>query len=131
MLVFLEKVLKIKPFKKPSLEDSKIFLRNDKPVTGNMVREAHESTCKKAEIDDFHFHDFRHTAINNWRKQGHDYFKIMAASGHRTISVFKRYSMVDEGELRTLVDLKENRNMAETSPISGEHTNRALGVKSI
>lgn len=49
------------------------------------------------------FHDFRHTCINNWRKEGHDYFKIMAVSGHKTISVFKRYSMVDEAELKTLI----------------------------
>ena len=47
--------------------------------------------------------DFRHPCINNWRKDGHDYFKIMAFSGHKTISVFKRYNMVDEKELRTLI----------------------------
>jgi hypothetical protein len=48
-----------------------------------------------------------------WRRQGHDYFKIMVASGHRTISVFKRYNMVDEEELRTLVDSQEsNQQMA-------------------
>jgi len=67
-----------------------------------------ESTCEKAGIEDFTFHDFRHTCINNWRKEGHDYFKIMAASGHKTISVFKRYNMVDEAELKTLVDSQEN-----------------------
>jgi len=87
-----------------SLDMEKVFHRNGKPITKSTVREAHESVCKKAKIENLSFHDFRHTAINNWRKAGYDYFKIMAASGHRTVSVFKRYNMVDEGELKTLVN---------------------------
>ena len=95
----LKKALKVR-----SLDMEKVFHRHEKPITKSTVQEAHESVCKKAEIENFTFHDFRHTAINNWRKEGYDYFKIMAASGHRTISVFKRYNMVDEGELKTLVN---------------------------
>jgi integrase len=91
------------------LNCDRVFHRNGKPIHPEHVRWAHQSVCKEAGIEDFHFHDFRHTAINNWRKDGHDYFKIMAASGHKTISVFKRYNLVDEGELRTLVDSKGDR----------------------
>jgi integrase len=61
------------------------------------------AVCKQAGIEGFTFHDLRHTAINNWRLQGHDYFRIMAASGHKTMSVFKRYNTVSEAELRALV----------------------------
>ena len=94
----LKKVMKVRP-----LNFDKVFHRNGKPIKASTVREGHESTCKKAKIENFNFHDFRHTCINNWRKKGHDYFKIMAASGHRTVSVFKRYNIVDETELKTLV----------------------------
>jgi integrase len=59
--------------------------------------------CKRAGIEDFTFHDLRHTAINNWRLQGHDYFRIMAASGHKTMSVFKRYNTVSKKELQAMV----------------------------
>jgi hypothetical protein len=38
--------------------------------------------------------------------QGHDYFRIMAASGHRTMSVFKQYNTVSKDELRALVGEK-------------------------
>jgi transcriptional regulator with GAF, ATPase, and Fis domain len=58
---------------------------------------------RKAGIEDFTFHDLRHTAINNWRLQGNDYFRIMAASGHKTMHVFKRYNTVSKEELRALV----------------------------
>jgi integrase len=63
--------------------------------------------CKEAGIDNFTFHDLRHTAINNWRLQGNDYFRIMAVSGHKTMEVFKRYAKVSREELRALVG--ENR----------------------
>ncbi len=71
------------------------------------IKRAFATACIKAGIEDFTFHDLRHTAINNWRLQGHDYFRIMAATGHKTLSLFKRYNTVSKEELRTLVN--ENR----------------------
>jgi integrase len=50
----------------------------------------------------FTFHDLRHTVINNWQLQDHDYFRIMAATGHKTMSVFKRYNTVTKAELKAL-----------------------------
>ena len=67
------------------------------------IKRGFTTACKRAGIDDFTFHDLRHTAINNWRLQGHDYFRIMAASGHRTMHVFKRYNTVSREELKALV----------------------------
>jgi len=116
LMEVLKKAMKVRP-----LNFDRVFHRNGKPVEASAVRGAHEAVCRKAGIENFTFHDFRHTCINNWRKAGHDYFKIMAASGHKTISVFKRYNLVDEEELRTLVDFKENRNMAASSSLSTEH----------
>jgi len=91
-----------------------VFHRDCDPVNAGDIRRAHRSTCKKAKIENFTFHNFRHTCINNWRKEGHDYFRIMAVSGHKTISVFKRYNLVDERELKSLVNgkdrHKENKN---------------------
>ena len=81
-----------------------VFMRSGKPIKS--IREVFDATCKRAQIEDFTFRDFRHTAINNWRLQGHDYFRIMAASGHKTMAVFKRYNNVSETELKTLVQGK-------------------------
>ena len=67
------------------------------------LRRGFNAACKRAGIEDFTFHDLRHTAINNWRLQGHDYFRIMAATGHKTMTVFKRYNTVSQEELRALV----------------------------
>ena len=65
-----------------------------------------EGAWRKAGIDHFTFHDLRQTAINNWRLQGHDYFRIMAATGHKTMSVFKRYNTVSQDELKALIGEK-------------------------
>ena len=84
-----------------NLPAARVFNHKGKPITS--IREVFEAACRRAEIEGFTFHALRHTAINNWRLQGHDYFRIMAASGHKTIQVFKRYNRVSEAELKTLV----------------------------
>jgi len=78
-----------------------VFTLTGKPISD--IQSSFQSACKRAGIGNFTFHDLRHTCINNWRLQGHDYFKIMAASGHKTMSVFKRYNVVTEDELKGLV----------------------------
>lgn len=88
-----------------NLPGARVFSRNGKPI--NSIREVFEAACRRAEIEGFTFHDLRHTAINNWRLQGHDYFRIMAATGHKTMNVFKRYNTVSKDELKALVS--ENR----------------------
>jgi integrase len=98
LMEVIKEALKVRP-----LSCSFVFHRDGSPFTPHDIRLAHEKVCKEAGISGFVFHDFRHTCINNWRKDGHDYFKIMAVSGHKTISVFKRYNLVDEAELRTLI----------------------------
>lgn len=74
------------------------------------IKRAFETAVKRAGIEGFTFHDLRHTAINNWRLQGNDYFRIMAASGHKTMHVFKRYNTVSREELKALAGGKNSTN---------------------
>lgn len=56
--------------------------------------------------------------------KGHDFFRIMAASGHKTMEVFKRYNTVAEEELKKLIPGKlgacvgANEKGAEMAPLS-------------
>jgi len=86
----------------------RVFTVNGKPVSS--IKKSFASACTRAGIEDFTFHDLRHTAINNWRLQGHDYFRIMAASGHKTMDVFKRYNTVTDDEIRSLGDVSLEHN---------------------
>jgi integrase len=64
------------------------------------VRRAFETACRQAGLANVVFHDLRHTFVTNARRAGIDYFRIMAISGHKTMTVFKRYHTIDEGDLR-------------------------------
>ena len=88
-----------------SITTNRVFLYLDKqgryrPFKGfsrswNRVR-------KLAGINDVVFHDFRHTAITNMRKAGNPPSVIMKASGHKTMSMFLRYNLVDDDDLRSM-----------------------------
>jgi integrase len=80
----------------------RVFTRNGLPIKS--IRMIFEAACREAKIEEFTFHDLRHTAINNWRLQGHDYFRIMAVTGHKTMNVFKRYNTVSREELQAMVE---------------------------
>jgi integrase len=47
--------------------------------------------CKRAEIDDLHFHDLRHTAITNMASKFSNILELSAVTGHRQLSMLKRY----------------------------------------
>jgi integrase len=75
-----------------------VFTYRGKPF--ELLRKGFKAACQKAGIEDLTFHDLRHTFINNCRVEGHDYFRIMAATGHKTMSVFRRYNTVSKDELK-------------------------------
>ena len=84
------------------LHTNRVFLSKGKPVknfAGNYKLQWSRAV-QEAGLGDFTFHDLRHCAINNLRITGNDHFTIMAISGHRTTSVFRRYNVVTEEELQ-------------------------------
>ena len=80
-----------------------------RPIKGGFVfhkrwfnRRAYNKAVKSAELGDFTFHDLRHCAINNLRLAGNDHFVIKQMSGHKTDSVFERYNLVTEDEMKRI-----------------------------
>jgi len=67
------------------------------------INHAFERACRKTGVSNATFHDLRHTFVTNARRAGIDYFRIMAITGHKTMSVFKRYNTVDERDLRDAI----------------------------
>jgi integrase len=69
-----------------------VFIKNNKPIKS--IRETFAKVCREAEVEDFTYHDFRHTFVTRKRREGHDPIKIMKVAGHKTVSMYLRYNLL-------------------------------------
>jgi len=98
------KEMLLRPSKVRHLKHNHVFTYRGVPV--KEIKRSFKSACKKAGIEDFRFHDLRHTFITNMRKAGVERGIIMKITGHKTTSMFDRYNTVDqEDALRAMEKL--------------------------
>lgn len=83
-----------------------VFHRKGRPIGD--FRKSWDSALKDAGLGKKLFHDFRRTAARNMRRAGVPEKVCMDILGHRTTSMFLRYNITDERDLREAMQKTES-----------------------
>ena len=75
-----------------------IFNRDGKKIVD--FRKAWARACSMAEVKGLHFHDLRRSAVRNMDRAGIPRATIRRIIGHETDSMFDRYRIVDQKDIR-------------------------------
>lgn len=73
------------------------------------IRTPFETALKKAEIEDFKWHDLRHSAASYLAMNGASLAEIAAVLGHKTLSMVKRYSHLSDSHTAGVVEKMNNK----------------------
>lgn len=93
-----------------------VFTRGDRPIRD--FRKRWKNLCTAAGVPDLLFHDLRRTAARNLRAAGVPEEIIMRIAGWKSSSVFKRYAIVDQADVRAALQKLEQARQKQI-----DHTN--------
>ncbi len=85
------------------LDTQLLFPSNIDPLKPLDLRTPWETTLKRAEIEDFHWHDLRHCTASYLAMNGASLAEIAEVLGHKTLAMVKRYAHLSDGHVSNVV----------------------------
>lgn len=82
-----------------------VFWNPETEAPWKEVRKKWKAACNAAGLEGVWFHDLRRSFVTLARRRGIAASVVRRFSGHKTEAVFKRYDIVEEGDLRAAVAL--------------------------
>lgn len=92
-----------------SLHDDRVFPPTSEKAETRSLREGWERALKAAKIEDFRWHDLRHTAASYLAMSGVSLVEIAKILGHRTLAMVARYSHLDPSHVVAVGDKLASR----------------------
>jgi site-specific recombinase XerC len=91
-------------------------------------RKPWKKACAAAGVPDLMFHDLRRSGVRNVFRATKSQQIAMQISGHKTVSVFQRYNIVDEDDLKQAVEkvTKQRREALARRPAVPEATTETV-----
>lgn len=72
-----------------------------------------EAACRKAKVENFRFHDLRHTAASYLAMSGASAPEIAAVLGHKTLLMVKRYAHLSDAHVGGVVERMNKKFLSE------------------
>lgn len=97
-----------------------VFTREDgRAISKNMITKAVKRAAKNAGVQDFRFHDYRHTALTDWARKNIHVDVAMLAAGHESVQMHKRYVNLQDRDVAEAFGLLENGKKKEAASTEG------------
>ena len=103
------------------IDSDLVFYGRDKaqPVD---LKKPWETALRKADIEDFRFHDLRHTAASYLAMNGATTVEIAAVLGHKTLQMVKRYSHLANSHTASVVASMNHKIFLPAEEVSSAKT---------
>jgi integrase len=92
-----------------------VFPSRSDPKQPAKMRGAFENAVKRAGLGDFVFHQLRHTALTMLAESGATLSELMAVSGHKTLTMVKRYQHICENHTATVLERMAEQHLRGAS----------------